>query len=212
MSKKRLTITILVLFLIASAILILLIPIADKLNIPYSSFTKDPNTIIRVGKGKFYFGFISNLGVILWCSSFVLMTMSAIFTYKISKTNFGFYLSLTILNLVLLFDDLFMIHERAFPYLTGLSERYLILSYALFLSSVLYIYRSLILRSSFILLILSFFFFGLSLFFDFYQSEDVLYHYLYEDGFKFIGIIFWAFYHFELGYKLFIESNTDLSN
>ena len=137
MSKKRLAITTLILFLIASTILVLLIPLAEKLDIPYSSFTKDPNTIIRAAKGKFYFGLISNLGAILWCISFTIMAVSSVFSYKISKTNYGFYFSLTVLNLVLLFDDLFMVHERVFPYFTHLSERYLILGYAVFLLFIL---------------------------------------------------------------------------
>lgn len=174
-------------------------------NIPFSNLTRDPLAVIEAHP---YYGFISNIGAILWSFS----TAIGFFTYLVVKTRsymdknvIKFILFGGVLSLILLLDDLFMLHERVFPKMLFLDEKITFSIYAALILFYLIKFRSLILtKTNYIFLVLSISFFGLSILVDLLPEFSPNWHHLFEDVPKFFGIVNWAGYHF-LACKSMIE-------
>ena len=101
--------------------------------------------------------------------------------------------------MLLLVDDLFMLHERIFPNQLGIDEIIVFLFYGLLFLVYLLLFRKLILETDHIYLSLTVFFFALSLLVDLLVPETLtpMYH-LFEDGPKFFGIVSWFAYQFSV--------------
>lgn len=168
-------------------------------EIPFGNLSRDPNAI---SDSNFYYGAISNLGVLFWSFS----TAICLFTYSIlkgnkcqiaSKTNKdrNFLLWGGAISLMLLLDDVFLLHEIVFRVLFGLNEKTTFGIYGLFLLAYLVKYKELIrLRTPYLHLLLTFVLFALSLFFDFLPRFTEKWHHVFEDGPKFLGIVSWFAY------------------
>lgn len=161
-------------------------------NIPAADLTRDP---LQTMHARFYIGLISNIGILLWMSAAVSSSCCAALlrTAQDNKEKALFYFLTGALSFLLTLDDLLMIHEKIWPFITGLSSWIIVGIYGiLFLTFALRFYRYLI--SKYLpLLLLSLLFLGLSETIDFFctQTNGVVF---FEDSLKLFGIAFWALY------------------
>ncbi|MBT3190399.1 MAG: hypothetical protein HN736_11285 [Anaerolineae bacterium] len=181
---------------ISAIFLILIVAVTSYyLNIPISHFTRDP---LAITGGHPFLGFISNIGVILWSFSVAI----CFFSYVLLKTSkkphdvlryimFGGFISL-----VLLLDDLFMLHENIYPKYFGVSEKITFILYGVLVLFYLVKFRKIIIETDFIFLLLALFFSMLSILVDLLPDSLLLWHHLYEDGSKFFGVVSWFGYQF----------------
>lgn len=142
-----------------------------------------------------YLGAISNLGVLLWAFGAAVCLFSAYLTYSLkfsSKYSF-FLLSSGIISFMLMLDDMFLGHEKIYPYLLGIEEEPLMLIYGLSIIGYIIASYRVILQLDFFLLIASLFFFGLSILIDVgYSGSLPLLKPYGEDLNKLLGISFWT--------------------
>lgn len=177
---------------------LLTLTLASQLaGISISYFTRDPSAIMGA---PFYIGLLSNLGILLWCSSAVVCLFSfIIFRGVVKYTDFAsFCLFSSVLTIVLLFDDLFLIHESVFPQYLNIPEKFFYVSYVIALIAYLVRFKKTILKTEFFLLLLALNFFGLSIIIDLFQQTFHLLRpglaNLIEDFSKFLGILGWCTY------------------
>ena len=183
---------------IAAILLILIVVIASYfLNIPISQFTRDP---LAITKGHPFLGIISNVGVILWSFSVAICFFSYVLLKTSKKPNnvsrfiiFGGFISL-----VLLLDDLFMLHDRIYPKYFGVGEKIVFLFYGTLILFYLVKFRKIIKKTDFIFILLATSFFGLSILVDRLPQSLLPWTHLFEDGPKFIGIVSWFSYQFSI--------------
>lgn len=106
-----------------------------------------------------------------------------------------FLLAGGIVTLILALDDLFMLHEVVFPDNLGVPEEIVYGTYAALILWLVVAFRKIILRTSFLLLILALAGFGLSVGSDAIAPYVAIPGmYLLEDGGKLFGIVSWSAY------------------
>ena len=167
---------------------------------PVGDFTRDP---AYLGEMSPLSGFISNLGVLSWCAGAVVCFVGwgVLARQKIQPKLALFYLLAGLFTVLLMLDDLFLLHEEIFPIFLPFDEKIIFGGYGLLLISGLYYFRELILESKYRFLILAMGFFAMSVGIDLIQDEVELllgnWRILFEDGFKFLGIACWLGYFWE---------------
>ena len=189
--------------------LAILVGVNLRTGIPIAYLTRDPAAAVGA---PFYTGIFSSVGVLFWCSSAAICLFSACVLYSRSnkKELATFVLCSGLFTTLLVLDDFFLLHEEVFPDYLGIPQRVVYISY--FIISLLYIikFNKFIISGNIIMILLSFFYFGLSIVFDFFQgrqwydsvyhlqfnfiADGFLVHHLLEDGFKFLGIVSWSAY------------------
>lgn len=153
-----------------------------------SYFTVDP---LALGRLPFYAGFLSNLGVLLWCASAaVYLFASFLVRGQERAADRRFLRASGLLTAFLLCDDLFMLHEQALPTYLHIPEAAVYAAYGATVGWYLFKSRSPLLRTEFTLLGAAFLFLGGSVLIDACSGG----RYLSEDGLKFLGIVAWAVY------------------
>ncbi len=172
------------------------------LNLYSGFFTKDVASIAEIIPIA---GALSQLGIILWSISFAVTAFSVLLLQ--AGQNRQLMLMLSLLNLVLVADDTFQIHEKFFPRLFGLSELTLIGFEAAILLIIVTRFYTTIAKYSHRFLFLAFFWFSVSLSVDFFIAESIFpnWHHLLEDGPKFVGIVNWAFFCIATSYFIVQE-------
>ncbi|WP_009633195.1 hypothetical protein [Synechocystis sp. PCC 7509] len=166
-------------------------------GISVSYFTRDPSAIMGE---PFYIGLLSNLGILLWCSSAAICLFSfVVFRGGVKNTEItSFFLFSSVLTIILLFDDFFLIHESVFPDYLNISENFFYVGYVSALLAYLARFRKTIFKTEFLFLLLALNFFGLSIFIDLFQQTFHLLKPnladLIEDGCKLLGIVSWCTY------------------
>lgn len=173
--------------------------VSSKTGVSIKSFMNDPSAIARINP---FLGAVSNIGILFWCAaasicffSFVLLRNSSI---RNSLQNFLF--ASGFITTILLLDDLFLFHEEnwnsretLFPNMYFLSEKVIYISYLLIILFYLVKFRRIILKTDFVLLLLAFLFFGISMSIDFFDIS-LLDYAIVEDGCKLFGIVSWFGY------------------
>lgn len=172
--------------------------VAKTNGVFFETISRDP---LQVLNGKPYVGIISNIGILFWCATCAVLFYSSMIS-RIKKrpdkeTNFLLFSGL--LSILMLADDLFMLHDVVFHD----EER---LFYLLYGSSVIAIfirYYKTILATDYVLLIFSFILLGLSATTDEVRAMGfrMEHPYIIEDSFKFLGIIAWFSYFTRTGYR-----------
>lgn len=168
-------------------------------NIQLNHFTKDP---VQIMGEPFYLGLFSNVGILLWCGSVVVCFFSRSLVPNVEDKKairvFLFYSGLV--TLLLLLDDLFLMHEEVFPKYIGVPEKGIFVIYSNILLLYLILFRDTILKTDYVILVLAFFLIGVSTFVKRIPMpipEDTFL----EDAVKLFGIICWFIYFLRLGYK-----------
>ena len=184
-------------------LLCILLIIRLQNRVPVENLTKDP---LAVAGKPFYFGMLSQVGILFWCASAAICFFCAALLIKITSTKLSSFLFFSgCITTVLLLDDLFSVHEYVFPIYLKISETVIYLVYATIFSAYLINFRKTIQSTESIFLIIAFAFFGFSILIDssFISTpqswmENGNLHIL-EDGAKFIGIISWFTYFIRVG-------------
>lgn len=162
-------------------------------------FTRDPTTVADVPP---YTGFISSFGVLFWWSSATIAFGVGVYIRNQPEKHrwsrfLGFF---GVFSAFLVMDDLFLFHESVLPKLFGIGEKAVFAIYGAMLVSLLMVYRDLIRSTESFYLWLALSFFALSLGIDRLPEDLLPYHFLFEDGFKFLGISAWLAFSVETAY------------
>jgi hypothetical protein len=171
------------LFLVTSAVF--------SLHTPLSNFTRDMASIAHVHP---LVGVVSNVGVLLWCATAVICLFSrSLLRQQGLHAEARFLLWAGLMTLVLLVDDLFMIHEYIAPIHFHVNEKLVLASYACGIGAYLLSHRRLILAANYQLLAAAMVLFSASMLLDI--ADPGGWWRLGEDGFKILGIASWLGYH-----------------
>ena len=96
-------------------------------RIPIGELTRDP--LATMGK-QFYFGIVSQIGILFWCSCAAICFFSVGILRNIKQNKVISYLVYSgAFTTILLLDDLFLIHEVVFPIYLKISEKIVYLVY-----------------------------------------------------------------------------------
>lgn len=181
----------LLLFVPILGLLFLVTVAAYFARIPLSSFTRDMAAIAHVHP---LIGIVSNVGILLWCATAVICLFSrSLLHHQGLHAEARFLLWAGLITLVLLADDLFMIHEYIAPVHFHLNEKLVLASYACGAGAYLMSHRRLILATDYQLLAAAMAFFTVSMVVDFLDARG--WWAVSEDGFKILGIASWLGYH-----------------
>ncbi len=181
-------------FMMAILILLLVIFIRFRYNIPVAELTRDPVELLN---GRPYTGMLSNLGIIFWSATAGICLFVVILdgNYPQLKRERRFFLLAFILTLVLLLDDLFLLHDVILPEVMKISENYLYALYGILSLLFIIYFRYDIVQTPYLLLIAAVIFFGFSIGVDtIVKFLDLEHGFFLEDGSKFFGIISWSAY------------------
>ena len=204
-----------VMILVYSAILVLFFIgiwfAASHYGIDPGFFTRDPTASMESNP---LMGFVSQFGNLLWCSTATLcFFVSIVFKDILGKDLFRYLLFSGLATFLLLLDDLLLIHDYFGPVTLRIRQDYFYALYLIGGLGFLYFFRKTILKTEFILFVLSLLYFALSVSMDFFDDRNALGHgnsYLIEDGFKFFGIVTWFIYFLRLCMKS-IKSKVNLN-
>lgn len=146
-------------------------------------------------------GFVSSLGVLLWCAAAAICFFTAWLILKSKQRDaFRFLLFSAILTSYLMFDDLFQIHEELASKYLGLNEKIVTASLLTAILAHLITFRRIILRTNFSVLLLALGFFATSV-----TIDQVWYReYFFEDGTKLLGIACWCSYFAQASYRFIV--------
>ena len=143
-------------------------------------------------------GFVSSLGVLLWCAAATICFFTAWTTLNTTQRGaFRFLLFSAILTSYLMLDDLFQIHEELASEYLGLNEKIVTMSLLTAILAHLITFRQIILRTHFSVLLLALGFFATSVAIDQIWCRE----YFYEDGAKLLGIACWCSYFAQTSYR-----------
>jgi hypothetical protein len=179
----------------------LVLVVSLKSGIEPSDVTRDFSGVFRLAP---YVGFISNLGIFMWCIALALTWFAWYFFSEIGRLHSlsVFYWYSGFLTLVLALDDLFQLHEVIIPEYLGLPEYsiYVVYLISAIIYSIKYYKKLFNQHVSFVFLAYSFFAFSMG--FDSLGLKMPFETYM-EDCLKFAGICFWSLYFVKSVYSDF---------
>lgn len=180
-------------YAVTTAILSAVIYIGMEYTIELDHFTQDPVTVMNA---PFYLGFFSHFGILFWCGTAILCFYTRIILRNTStdaeQLKFLFYSGL--LTSLLLFDDLFLLHEDVFPEFLNLNKGTVYLVYVNIIILYMLLFRREILDSEFIILIVASMLIAISQFVDMLPMPIPEDSFL-EDAVKLFGIVTWFIYY-----------------
>ncbi len=91
--------------------------------------------------------FLSNAGIILWCSTAAICFFTHVTTVR-EKQASGFFLYSALLTAYLLIDDFFQVHEKVVPNLLGIDEKIIFICLGFAVIIYLFVYRNFILNKT----------------------------------------------------------------
>lgn len=191
---KAFIISVTLIYLPALTGLALIVLISRHVDVPIAKFLRDPSSITGVSP---YLGFMSNIGVLIWCATATICMFTwIILRRQTSRIRFSRFVCYSgFLTTLLMLDDLFLGHEKLIS--LGVSEIYIMIYYGLLVLYLMLGFKDII-KKDFFLLIMALAFFGLSFAVDGFQEHFETHlgqwRILFEDGFKFLGIVGWFGY------------------
>ena len=168
------------LFLVAVQFLCL----AKGINV--KTVMRDPVAVLR---GNSYVGCISNLGILVWAYAASVFFFTSAQPQARSFSVFLFCSGL--LTVLLLLDDLFLLHESLLLLVFRIPEKITYGVYGVLTFVYLTVFRGIILKNHLPVLLSAFFFFAVSILLDSFVYDAPV---MLEDGAKLLGIAGWAFY------------------
>lgn len=179
-------------YALTTAILSFVIFIGIENDIELDHFTQDPASIMDT---PFYLGFFSYIGILFWCSTMVLcfFTRSLLHASEEHKRAGQFLLYSGLISGLLLFDDLFLLHELVFPEYFSISKNMVYIIYLNILLIYVVLFRDELLKSEYIILALASSLIGAAQFVDWIPMPIPEDSFL-EDAVKLFGIVTWFTY------------------
>ena len=155
-------------------------------NVRTTELTQDPAA--HVGY-PFSFGAFSHLGVLLWSAAATLCLFTWAVLRGIDRDAARYFLASGLLSAMFGLDDLFLLHEDAFPRRLGVDEMVVIGVYGLAALAYFVRWYARIVVGGPTLLVAAVAFLGTSVLIDLWDppSLDIMF----EDGFKLLGIGCW---------------------
>lgn len=157
--------------------------------------TGDPLAVAEVGP---HVGFLSNLGMLFWASGAGVSLWASFVPDRDGSTEGGLRRLLRdagLLTVVLVVDDLFMIHDHLIPEHTPVPEWAVLLVIAALVVLFLIRHRSTFVRTPWLCLTIAVAAFGLMLVVDLLESSAPLpLHHAFEEGSKLAGILYWTWW------------------
>ena len=189
-----------VLYALTTAILSIVIYIGIENDIELDHFTQDPATIMNT---PFYLGFFSYIGILFWCATAVIcfFTRSIIPDNSTSERTKQFLLYSGLISTLLLFDDLFLLHENVLPVYFSLPKNVVYLIYINIILIYVFVFRAELLKTEFIILIIASGLIGASQFVDLVPMPIPEDSFL-EDAVKLFGIVTWFTYYMRYCHRL----------
>lgn len=177
--------------------------------VPMSSLIRDPAAILN---GRFYDGFVSNVGVLLWCATAAICVFRGCELWPRPGANEKslFLLSAGLFTSILLLDDLFMAHEQILPDVFGVPEKAVLATHFTLACAYLFVNLRPIMQADPAILLLALGFFALSNLLDvaipyhFHDTaigQEVNRGVILEEGFKFVGIAVWTVFHLRAAWR-----------
>lgn len=206
-------------------ILFFYLPVSLVLFLALSLILNDPSVtpdmlfrdIASTAGVDFYYGFVSQLGLILWTIVATSCFFALFFLHKFNLSSpqvHRFLLHSALLSTFLLFDDMLLFHEHIAPDYFNISQRTVFKAYLVLFIAFAFVNRKALFSSEYLLFILSGGMFFLSIAIDvvtdkFLANVKVGYWYeMYltfsEDGFKLFGIASWTAYYLRYVYSNFV--------
>lgn len=185
-------------YALSIAIIIGMLVVSLWVDIPIVNFTRDPADLHHF---PVYDGILSNLGVLVWCSTAVVCLFS-LTKHDVGKMMRRYLASSGILSLILLIDDLFMVHDRLLPQYTLLPQVTMYVLYALFIIIWVITFRDIISYTPSVVLLAAAVLFGVSIITDVVADligVSLPGMRLLEETTKFLGIISWFMYFAHVG-------------
>ncbi|MBL0341042.1 MAG: hypothetical protein IPP71_09025 [Bacteroidetes bacterium] len=194
-----------VLYALTTAILSVVIFIGIENNVQSHQLTQDPAAILNT---PFYLGFFSYIGILFWCATSVIcfFTRSLIAENPSQIRVKHFLLYSGLISGLLLFDDLFMFHENVLPVYFSLPKNVVYLIYINIILVYVIMFRSELLISEYIILIIASGLIGISQFVDLIPMPIPEDSFL-EDAVKLFGIVTWFTYYMRYCYKTAKENS-----
>jgi len=154
--------------------------------------TRDPTAVLQASP---FTGLLSNLGVLLWCAAAAIASFTAtvLRCRAASRDEIAFFASAAGITAVLLIDDLFRLHDYIFPFTLHIRGEVFYAVYFLASCAFLGRFRGYLMNSGNLdQLVLALVFLGLSSGLDAFFDSGRPWHFLLEDGLKFLGIVSWT--------------------
>lgn len=181
--------------------LLILIFLSFLTKTHFSLFSRDVNAIFDAPP---YIGILSNVGIVLWSFTVAILFFSYLLSKELHLNKSGFFLFSGILSLVMLIDDLFMLHDHIFPMYINSSDYLFYFIYGGSVILIFYFYFQFIMNSDYVLLLMAFVLFAMSGIFDeglSYFGIVFPHRHILEDGTKFLGILSWFSYFSRICYR-----------
>jgi hypothetical protein len=181
------------LYAFTTAVLTVVIFLGIEHGIELDHFTQDPSTIM---KAPFYLGFFSYVGILFWAGTatlcfFVRYILPDIERFRQVKK---FMLASGLLTLLMMSDDLFLLHEDVFPNYLNIQEGIVYIIYVNVILIYIYSFRFDLLNSEFLILLAAFGLIGISQFVDELPMPIPEDSFL-EDAVKLFGVMSWFLYY-----------------
>ncbi len=208
---KKLAPFLLSLYVLPLLFLVVLVVASSQLGIDLGEFLRDPAATTNVHP---FTGVASNVGVILWTAAATICLIGwVILRHNPDQLKFSkFLLCSGLLTSFLMLDDFFLLHERVFNVYFGIPEKITYLGYFGLILWGGVVFKECILKTEYLILLIAFGFFGLSMFTDAiqYRIEPIIgpWRILFEDGFKLLGIVSWLGYFYRCTFMR-IKNNPD---
>ncbi|MGH6943951.1 MAG: hypothetical protein ACREH6_07010, partial [Geminicoccaceae bacterium] len=175
--------------------------------VPVADLLQDPLTVVKRVENvrpSAHYGFVSNLGVLLWCAAASVCLFVAVLLVSLgsSRREIAFMIYAGSLTLLLMLDDLLLGHEVIYRFLFSMTEKHVLAVYMIATLAYLALFWRLILRVDFEILVIGLGMFGLSALMDSDQAHPDRLGLVMEDGAKFLGITAWAAFHLRAAWQL----------
>lgn len=160
-------------------------------GVDYGILSRDA---VQVMHARFYTGYLSSFGAVLMCAAATACFLAALAVPSRQGETVGrnFLVASGSLTALIMADDLFLLHERAFPMLLGIPERAVLIGYIVAAVTYLLHYRAQLLRTRVLPLLFALVAFAVANFCD--VVLDGMKLYVLEDGPKLIGYGAWCGY------------------
>jgi hypothetical protein len=198
-SIRLLTVT----YIPSTALLVALTIASLYKHIPIVLLLRDPVAVANMHPVT---GVLSNLGVLLWCSSAAICLFSGVVLHQALPTRRGWFLICSaLLTLGLLFDDFFLFHDFLAQRYLSLSQEVIIVFWGGVTAAYVLIFRRVILQSDYAILCVAFVLFAVSAGMDIVSETELWqfgdWSFLVEDGAKFLALASWCSYYVRVSYQ-----------
>lgn len=176
---------------VAIALLALVMALVELLGMPLYALMSDPAAVNGTSAAV---GFLSNLGVVIFAGSAAVALFAAFVHHRTRShpEHAGLFAAVGILTLVIMLDDLYMVHDRILSGRFGIGTDATAPVYALAAALIGWRWRALLHGSGLPLAVSALLWLSISVGIDSHIIPAPSTSLIYEDGAKFVGMVGWS--------------------